>query len=220
MYQEMGQGSPPPRTRPPEAAAPPSYGEPGFFYPYWMLDQSWIPVACISWWGLQIFVTLLNYLIFIRTDEAEVLYGAGLQRAYVAFVVIGMIAFFTVASTCWFWAMRYVQDRVDRKRKIILGIVMCFFFNDMPLWAIDYRTIELSGAEEGSQVASFVFKTLTFLTGGIVVWLTYTYKITTFLHYSYTPPPTLGGHTGSVFPERGGGLSVTPPRGRFGDIDV
>eukprot|EP01061_Rhynchopus_euleeides_P010600 TRINITY_DN20096_c0_g2_i1.p1 TRINITY_DN20096_c0_g2~~TRINITY_DN20096_c0_g2_i1.p1 ORF type:complete len:270 (+),score=58.75 TRINITY_DN20096_c0_g2_i1:144-953(+) len=194
-------------------------GDPGFFLPVYLLEEKeTIPYLCMFWWGLTILMTLINYLVYMRKDEASDAYG-GLTSAYIAFIIVGMIVYFSAAWTCWYWASKYSTDRVDRKRKVIIGIVALFLFNDMPLWAMDYKAITTKGiSHDATLTASFVFNTITFLIGGIVVWLTYAHKMSSFLnaYYSYTAtqPVTSSYHTGSVFPERGGGVSgmATPQR--------
>ena len=187
-------------------------GDPGFFFPVWLLEeQETIPYFCMFWWGLSILITLINYIAYMRSDTADEAYG-GLTKAYVAFVIVGMIMYFSVSWTCWYWASKYSTDRVDRKRKVIIGIISLWFFNDMPLWAMDFKAITTDGVEsEGILTASFVFNTITFLAGGVVLWLTYTHKMTSYLNEYYAVvvhrPVTSQYHTGSVFPERGGGVA-------------
>ena len=194
-------------------------GDPGFFFPEWLLgERRAIPFVCMIWWALSIFVTLIHYLTYMRKSEAGRYYGEDLQRAYLAFVVIGMIVYFTVAATCWYWAGKYSVSRVDRKRKTILGIITLFFFNDMPLWAMDYKAVGTRGVPSASALtASFVFNTITFLVGAIVVWLTYAHKVSTYFNDMYGSqvhrPVTSAFHSGSVFPERGGGVPHTTPPG-------
>eukprot|EP01059_Diplonema_ambulator_P015503 TRINITY_DN26652_c0_g1_i1.p1 TRINITY_DN26652_c0_g1~~TRINITY_DN26652_c0_g1_i1.p1 ORF type:complete len:252 (+),score=41.38 TRINITY_DN26652_c0_g1_i1:72-827(+) len=190
-------------------------GEPGFFLPNWILEERRVvPMVCMGWWGLSILITLINCVGWIMRGGGKTAYGDGFARVYLTFVIIGMIVYFSVSSTFWFWAAKYSTERVDRKRKTITGIVALWFLNDMPLWAMDYHSIEVDAAR-GIQIASFIFNTITFLTGGIVVWLTYTYKVTTFLNNNYTPisrPEHSAAHSGSVFPERGGGMDPILPQ--------
>ncbi|KAJ9459283.1 hypothetical protein DIPPA_29910 [Diplonema papillatum] len=182
-------------------------GEPGFFYPTWIAEeQRYVPIFCMSFWGLSILVTLINYVAYIRTGEAKDIYGSGIHGAYIAFIVLGMITYFGVSATLWLWASKYATTRQDRKFFTISGIAVLWFLNDLPLWAIDYRMSNI-GFEKAIQGASFVFNTLCFLGGGITVWLTYTYKVTTFLDTNYSPRhvPDRGGvgqGSGSVFAER------------------
>eukprot|EP01060_Flectonema_neradi_P020431 TRINITY_DN2796_c2_g3_i1.p1 TRINITY_DN2796_c2_g3~~TRINITY_DN2796_c2_g3_i1.p1 ORF type:complete len:279 (+),score=30.29 TRINITY_DN2796_c2_g3_i1:80-916(+) len=190
-----------------------SPGDPGFFLPVWWLEERQaIPMTCMAWWGVAILITLLNYLIWQKTDEAEAAYGEDLPRAYIAFIILGMIVYFVIAATLWFWASRYSTTPSDRKNKTLWGIVAMWILRDIPFWIMDYVAVEKNN-DEAIQQISFVISTLSFLVGGVVVWVTYTYRMTSYLNRMYTPPArheSHFAHTGSVFAERGGGIPSAP----------
>ena len=201
------------KTMPPPRTEGPSPGDPGFFLPVWWLEERQaIPMSCMAWWGTAILVTLLNYLIWQKTDTASTAYGEDLPRAYLAFLIVGMLVYFAIAATLWYWASRYSTTPGDRKNKTLWGIIAMWFLRDIPFWIMDYVAVEKNN-DEAIQQISFVISTLSFLVGGVVVWVTYTYRMTTFFNKFYTPPARHEmsmAHTGSVFAERGGGIPSAP----------
>eukprot|EP00756_Hemistasia_phaeocysticola_P003949 Hpha_TRINITY_DN12545_c0_g1::TRINITY_DN12545_c0_g1_i1::g.50815::m.50815 len=161
------------------AAGTASDRPPGFFLPaHWLEEQHVIPVMCSLVWGISTLVSLLNFMIYLRKGEAKDLYG-GLTGAYLAFVVVSLVVYFTIATTMWLWSFRFTKARVMRRQKTTTGILVMFFLSNCPLWAMDYRTVDVAGVKEGVQLASLLFQSFAWLLGAVTFWLTYAYRITT-----------------------------------------
>eukprot|EP00756_Hemistasia_phaeocysticola_P048305 Hpha_TRINITY_DN22736_c0_g1::TRINITY_DN22736_c0_g1_i1::g.34140::m.34140 len=157
-----------------------------------------LQVILAAWWAADIGMSLANYLGWMRESEAKDLYGSGRVNAYLAFVIIAMIVFFTVAGMLWLWAVRRAMDYRDRKRKTLSGIMLLWLFCDLPLWSINYNVIDEFGYREPIQAVAFTAHSFAFAVFGVVSWVTYLMWITNRINETYSRRSTTRGAAGSI----------------------
>jgi len=182
---------------------------PGFFLPaHWLEEQHVIPVICGIVWFLATLVSLLNYMIYLRVSSDKGQDYGRLPPTYLAFVVISLIVYFTIATTMWLWSFRYSKARALRRQKTTTGILVMFFLSNVPLWSMDYRTVELHGVKEPTQLLSLLFQSTAWLLGAITLWLTYAKAVTSCMHKGQCCPGLYGNSRRR---------RASPPRQRYRD---
>eukprot|EP01062_Namystynia_karyoxenos_P024479 TRINITY_DN19551_c0_g1_i1.p1 TRINITY_DN19551_c0_g1~~TRINITY_DN19551_c0_g1_i1.p1 ORF type:complete len:573 (+),score=164.67 TRINITY_DN19551_c0_g1_i1:77-1720(+) len=183
--------------------------EDGFFLPAaWMEEQHVVPLLCITVWLISTVVSLVNYVVYLRTEDATDRYGAGLGRAYLGFVIISLLVYFTIGSTMWLWSWKYSSARILRRRKTVMGILAMFFFSNCPLWAMDYRTVDVAGVSAATQLMSLLFQSVTWLAGAVTLWLTYAHKMTRDMHEGRCLPAVAASPYRGRRPDLGTGESA------------
>eukprot|EP01065_Artemidia_motanka_P032105 TRINITY_DN39157_c0_g1_i1.p1 TRINITY_DN39157_c0_g1~~TRINITY_DN39157_c0_g1_i1.p1 ORF type:complete len:584 (+),score=204.57 TRINITY_DN39157_c0_g1_i1:58-1752(+) len=187
---------------------------PGFFLPaHWMEEQHVVPLLCMLLWLLSTVMSLVNYVAYLRTSAAKDLYG-GLTGAYLCFVIVSLLVYFTIATTMWLWSWRYSKARVLRRRKTVTGILAMFFLSNCPLWAMDYRTVDVAGVDHATQMLSLLFQSIMWLLGAITLWLTYAHIMTRDMHEGRCLPAI------AASPYRGGARPLPPDMDTPAGVDA
>eukprot|EP00759_Apiculatamorpha_spiralis_P008664 PhF_6_TR15610/c0_g1_i1/m.24210 len=113
-----------------------------------------LPIALMIFYMSDIIFSLANFISYIRYQEAK--YGMDYVRAYLAFVILGLIFFGALASVFWVWAARYSISHKDRRRRTFFGVIVVYLSNVLPLFIIEYHRYLSYGFVQGFPGFCFV----------------------------------------------------------------
>jgi threonine/homoserine/homoserine lactone efflux protein len=154
------------------------------WHPDRITQDSKVPVALLIYFMVDILFSLTNFLAYVRHEEDR--YGKDFVKAYLAFVVLGLVFFGALASVLWVWAARYSTSHKERRRRTALGVVVVYLSNVLPLFIMEYHAILCCGWVSGIQGFCFVLKTISWLGASVMVWLSYTWRAARWMEYHFT----------------------------------
>ena len=169
-----------------------------------MASDSLIPMppfhlCVLFFYFIEYFMALCSWWFFSSSETA--LFGSVTVDAQQAFIVLGTLIFFIVASPCIFFPYYYGRDLEYKVRRnfTVMGIGISWLVHDMPLWFIEFNVVWNYGWVHLLQGVSFLLISIAFAIGFFAVWLGYTWKMSKFLQNQF------GGSDFTVAVADGGG---------------
>ena len=137
------------------------------------------PIYLMYWYGASTIFTIVNYARWVRFNDD--LFGADVERAYVAFAVLTTFVFIFVSGLCFFWAQYYCDKDTKegikaRNFRVNVGMFFIYFFSDTPLFIIDLVIVYNVGWVDEIQGITFILKLTSWMIGTFFVWFVYMWK--------------------------------------------
>ncbi|KPA85567.1 hypothetical protein ABB37_01831 [Leptomonas pyrrhocoris] len=130
-----------------------------------------VPLACLIYHFILVTITQVNYVLFIRFQNTAL----ELRQAYLAFSVIGIVAYGACAGPLFVYAYKYGSTWSLRLGRLLCGIAVMFVFSSLPMLIIElvqllYFDGHFKHALDGM---CFVLHLLAAGAGGCTSWFAY-----------------------------------------------
>jgi hypothetical protein len=162
-----------------------------------------LPLAMLYWHFCVNVLAIFNYSFWVRFEKDRL--SDDLRNTYLAFCIIGMVAYAVVGGPGFFTAYKYSRDKKSRGRKIRIGVIGMYFLSTWVLFILDLYIIWQYGVLNVLQGICFFLQWFTWTMESFATWFFYMWQVARFLH----------GKTGTdrlvMFSEQGMQLRVPPP---------
>ncbi|KPI88300.1 hypothetical protein ABL78_2599 [Leptomonas seymouri] len=130
-----------------------------------------VPLACLLYHFILVIITLVNYITFVRYQNT----AQELRTAYLAFSVIGIIAYGTCSAPLFVYAYKYGRTWSLRLGRLLLGIAVMFLFSSLPMLVIELVQLLLFDCKFKHPLDGmcFVLHLIAAGVGGCISWFAY-----------------------------------------------
>lgn len=130
-----------------------------------------VPLACLLYHFILVIITLVNYVVFVRYQDTAL----ELRQAYLAFSVIGIVAYAACSAPLFVYAYKYGRTWSLRLGRLLIGIAVMFCCSSMPMLIIEL--IQLLGFDGNFKHPldgiCFILHMLAAGVGGCTSWFAY-----------------------------------------------
>jgi hypothetical protein len=146
-----------------------------------------LPTFLLAFYFLMVTLSAGNYTFYVRFQED--VFGTTMVNVYLAFTVLGAIAYFFVAGVAWLWAAKYTWEHEDRVLKVGVGAFAMAICHDVPLFTIEWVLVQCCGFERNTYFGFvFVCQCVAFACSFIACWLLYIYVAAERIQAMYNWP--------------------------------
>jgi hypothetical protein len=144
--------------------------------------RSAIPHALILlyWYGLTISLAMFNYSTWVRF--AADLIADDTMQTYLAFAIIGVLAYAFVGGPLFFMAYKYSSTAKVRAKRLRIGLAVMYFSSTLPLFLLDLYFIWSFGVVNVLQVICFILQLVAWIFGSFAVWFIYMWQVAKYIH--------------------------------------
>ncbi|ORC89342.1 uncharacterized protein TM35_000121170 [Trypanosoma theileri] len=145
-----------------------------------------LQLVLLFFFAITYCVNILNWIFkvyFVKTDV-----GDAVISAYLAFSIIGFVAFLFVASPLIYWSYIFADEMAPKTRRnaVSIGIIICFFLHDLPMEWIEVYLLWYYGWRSVISGISFFLVTLCFAVSFFNSWIAYTWFISKKLQLQFS----------------------------------
>lgn len=155
-----------------------------YWSPEQMAETLTLPYLLLTVYFVTCALSIANYVAYFRFENDT--YGSDVPRAYIAFVVIGTIAYVLFSGVMWLWAAKYSETASIRGRRLSHGVWAIFVFKDLPLFIIEYHAVLCCGGFRNSfQGFVFVVQFICALCSFSYTWLSFIWRTASFCQFYF-----------------------------------
>jgi len=142
-----------------------------------LTDQLPIILFFMCWYCVENVIPLANYIVWVRNQTTML--TPELRITYITFVGIALVVYFApvlylfVRACMYHSGRRFMQQEPRARHYLWYGIAAVYFFADKPLFIIEFYIVYHFGYHHLLQTCSFLLKTISWLLGSVVVWVSY-----------------------------------------------
>lgn len=138
------------------------------------------PLLFLYWYGLTCALAMFNYSLWVRFQDDLV--SDDLQNTYLAFSIIGLIAYVFLGGPMFFVGYKYSQTQKNRDKRVRIGLVVMYFASTLPLFLMDLYFVWQHGVLHVLQGICFVLQVVAWSTGSFAVWFIYMWQVAKLWH--------------------------------------
>lgn len=138
-----------------------------------------VPLACLLYHFVLAIITLMNYVVFVRFQDIV----SELRQAYLAFSIIGIIAYVVCSAPLFVYAYKYGRTWSLRLGRLLIGIAVMFLFSSLPMLIIELVQLLYFGGKFKHPLDGicFILHLLAAGAGGCTSWFAYLRAVTRYL---------------------------------------
>ncbi|KAH9597785.1 hypothetical protein LSM04_008020 [Trypanosoma melophagium] len=131
-------------------------------------------------------VNILNWVFKVNSVRNDV--GDAVVSAYLAFSIIGFLAFLFFSSPPIYWSYIYADEMSPKMRRnaISTGIIICFLLHDFAMEWIEVYLLWYYGWRSVISGISFFLVTVCFVISFFTTWIGYTWYLSKRLQLYYS----------------------------------
>ena len=142
-----------------------------------------IPFALLFlfYFGIQTIMVVCNYVFWLRFQD--VYFTQQFRDFYLAFAIIGMVAFAAVGGPCFSMAYKYSATQTSKRRKLLLGVTTMWLTSSTPLTVgMCINIIVENTLMNAYNGVVFILVLISWYGGIFYVWFGYMGLMSGFLH--------------------------------------
>ena len=140
------------------------------------------PLVLLYWYGITCALQMFDYALWVRFQDNNKALSQDLQSAYLAFCVIGLVAYVFIGGPMFFLGYKYSPTQKARDKKIRIGLMIMYFTSTLPMFLLELTIVWNQNITYVLQGICFVLQLFAWVFGSFAVWFVYMWQVAKLWH--------------------------------------